>query len=176
MRNIKEIFLRKNIFLSTFIFSILFAFELFALDVQFICQNKFSKKLLEKIIHLDKKNCKYLPKKKFGKNMPYCDRYKLTKRKKNVCQILIQNNVINWSYQQFINIPHFSFDTGIAYKYTVPCWEYGSKTSTLIGYYTIRNNILRFIDKNSKQFFSINLKNLKAGYGNNRSYKCILNF
>ena len=89
--------------------------------------------------------------------------------------------LINWSHQQFIDIPRFNGNSGIAYKYTIPCWEYGTNTPILKGSYFISNDVLTIsvydkINKYTQSKFNINLKTLRAGYKEKRDYICIMNF
>ena len=97
-------------------------------------------------------------------------------RKIKVCKVLQENRLINWSHQQFIDIPTFHSKKGIAYKYSIPCWEYGTNTPILKGNYIIKKNILtiKVTAKIVTSDFNIDVEILTAGYRDNRDYKCVI--
>ena len=151
-----------------------FPLGLFAKELNLICQNKLTDKYIEEFDDLDEKWCKKNPK-RLGKFLSSCTKQKLRLRQMEVCKLLKDNGLIDWSHQKFINIPNLNSEKGIAYKYTIPCWEYGSNTPVLELNYSIENEIMVLSSKEKDRYFTIDLNNLRAGFEDKKDYLCKIN-
>ena len=184
----------KNFSLSFFNFFVmvliatLFSFGAFSKskNIHIKCQNKLTDKYLYKISYHERIRCqksiatkdKSLFNRADGKYLSSCTNYELKLKKIKVCKLLQDNGLINWSHQQFINIPKFNTKEGVAYKYSIPCWQYGTHSPILNARYIIKDNILT-IKANGEighSKFKINMQDLTAGYKDNRDYKCTISF
>ena len=134
----------------------------------FVCENKLTQSYIDQFDDFEERWCKDYPK-RYGKHLSNCTRHELRLRKMKVCTILKENGLINWTHQQFIDVKK---EGGIAYKYSIPCWEYGSSTPVLELRYIINKNVLILKDKNNEEHFKINLSTLRGGYGNKQDYFC----
>ena len=148
--------------------------SVFANSLEIQCQNKLSKKYLEEFDDFSLEGClEYGDYKFYESDIGYCKKYKLDKRQVEVCRLLERNGLIDWSHQKIISISNFNKNVGIAYKYTIPCWEYGSPTDNEKYIYVVRNNVMT-LSKDDSTDFNIDLNNLNAGYGKSREYSCEL--
>ena len=125
------------------IFILFLPVNVLAIEAKFKCQNKLTDKLFFKMSNQERKLCQKCTQRitrnnmkagkcwlvrREGKYLPICRRLELKLRKKKICKLLKDAGLINWSHQQFIDIPRFNANSGIAYKYIIPCWEYGTNT------------------------------------------------
>ena len=148
--------------------------SLFAKELNLICENKLTEKYIEEFDDLDEKWCKKNPE-RLGKFLSSCTKQKLRIRQMEVCKLLRDKGLINWSHQKFINIPNLNSKKGIAYKYTIPCWEYGSNTPVLELNYSIGNETMVLSSKEKDRYFTIDLNNLRAGFEDKKDYLCKIN-
>ena len=146
--------------------------SVFANSLEIQCQNKLTEKFLEEFDDFYLQQCQsYGDKKWYKSDISDCKKHKLAKRKVEVCRLLEKNGLIDWSHQKRISISNFNTNAGIAYKYTIPCWTYGSPTKNEEYIYVIKNNLMTLAKEDSTDF-NIDLNNLSAGYGESREYLC----
>ncbi len=152
----------------------MFPVSIFANSLEIQCQNKLTEKYLEEFDDFYLEQClEHGDYKFYESDIDYCERHKLAKRKVEVCRLLEKNGLIDWSHQKRISISNFNKNIGSAYKYTIPCWQYGTPTDNEEYIYTIKNNVMTLANDDSTDF-NIDLNNLNAGYGKSREYLCEL--
>ena len=173
-------------FFAMVVIAILFSFDAFSSskNIHIKCKNKLTDKLLYSMNYDEKKRCLksiIRPDKSLVENGNYllnCTNHGLKLKMIKVCKLLRDNGSINSSHKQFINIPKFNANEGIAYKYTIPFCQYGANKAILKANYIVRDNIIsiRVQDKLGHSKFNINMEDLSAGYEEKRNYKCVIDF
>tara|TARA_X000000368_G_C22951556_1_gene676852 strand:- start:591 stop:1040 length:450 start_codon:yes stop_codon:yes gene_type:complete len=140
------------------------------LEIQ--CQNKLTEKFLQVFDDFSLEQCQEWGDRKFyDSDIGSCKEHELDKRKVEVCRLLERNSILDWSHQQIISISNFNKTQGVAYKYAIPCWQYGSPSENLKHTYVVRDNLIT-LKKDDWTEFYIDLGNLTAGYGKSREYLC----
>ena len=140
------------------------------LEIQ--CQNKLTEKFLQEFDDFQLEQCQeYGDKKFYESDIGACKEHEFDKRKVEVCRLLERNSIIDWSHQQIISISNFNKTLGVAYKYSIPCWSYGSPTENSKHTYVVKDNLMTLKKEDSTEF-NIDLGNLTAGYGKSREYLC----
>ena len=144
----------------------------FANPLEIKCENKLTDKFLEEFVEFNLEQCQKYGEYKFGESdIGYCKNVELDKQKVEMCRLLERRGILDWSHQQIISVSNFNKNIGIAYKYSIPCWTYGTPTENYKLTYVVKNNLMTLKSEDSTEF-NVDLGNLTAGYGKSREYSC----